>query len=448
MFGKDKFEALLTRALRASKAPATEVVVLAMDEYLTRFANNGIHQNVAETNVSVYFRAIDGKRAGEATTGNLTDDGLKEAAERALLHARQQPEDPDFPGLPDPEPIPHVEAVNEETLAFSPDQRAKAVGVMCKLAAAQGLKAFGAFTNGVYEVGMATSRGLVAYHPATQADLQTVVMGANGSGWGEESDWKVGELDAERVGREAVEKATRAQNPRAIEPGKYTVILDPYAVQDILIWLDLAGMSALAVQEGRSWMNDRIGKQAMSPLVSIWDDGLDPAGIPMPIGFDGLPRRRVSLVDKGVIGEPVYDHATAMKEGKQSTGHALPPFIPPWLKGPHAFNLFMAAGDQTVEEMIRSTKRGLYITRFWYTRVVHPRDCVLTGMTRDGVMMIENGELTFPVKNLRFTQAYVEAMANVEAVGSVSKLLAGDSGLALRVPALKVRDFTFTGITV
>jgi predicted Zn-dependent protease len=448
MFGHEQFEGLLKRALGASEAPETEVVILAMDEYLTRFANNGIHQNVAETNVSVYFRAIDGKRAGQAVTGNLSDEGLKEAAERALLHARQQREDPDFPGLPDPEPIPAVQAIDEETIEFSPVERAEAVGVICRLAADRDLQAFGAFTTGLYEVGMASSRGVMAYHPVTRADLQTVVMGDNGSGRAQESTWEVAKINAERVGLEAVEKATRVQNPQTIKPGKYTVVLDPYATDDILSWLDFAGMSALTVQEGRSWMNDRIGQQVMSPLVSIWDDGHDPSGIPMPLGFDGLPRQRVVIVDKGVIGYPVYDYATAKKEGIRSTGHALPPFIPPWFRGPHPLNLFMAEGDATVEEMITSTQRGLYITRFWYTRLVHPRDCVLTGMTRDGVMMIENGELTFPVKNLRFTQSYVEAMANVEAVGSEAKLLAEDYGFAQRVPGLKIRDFMFTGITV
>lgn len=448
MFGQDKFEELLKRALRASEAPDTEIVIYAMDEYLTRFANNGIHQNVAETNVMVYFRAIDGKRAGQAVTGNLTEEGLKEAAERALLHAQRQREDPDFPGLPEPEPIPHVQAIDGETIEFSPVERAEAVGVICKLAAEQGVKAFGAFTTSTVEIGMASSRGVMAYHPATRVDLQTVIMGENGSGQAHESGWKVAEVNAERVGREAIEKAIRAQNPQGIEPGQYTVVLDPYTTEDILTWLDFAGMSALTVQEGRSWMNDRVGKQIMSPLVSIWDDGNDPTGIPMPIGFDGLPRQRVTVVDKGVIGEPVYDYATAKKEGKSSTGHTLPPFIPPWLRGPHPFNLFMAPGETSVEEMIASTGRGLYITRFWYTRLVHPRDCVLTGMTRDGVMMIEDGKLTFPVKNLRFTQSYVEAMANVEAVGNTSKLLMGNYGFTFHAPALKIRDFTFTGITV
>jgi predicted Zn-dependent protease len=211
-----------------------------------------------------------------------------------------------------------------------------------------------------------------------------------------------------------------------IDHGEYTVVLDPYVTQDLMSGLNFYGMGAQSVQEGRSWMIDRMGKQAMSPQVSIWDDALDPNGTPIPFDFEGTPKRRVDLVKEGVVIGPVYDRTTAYKENKTSTGHALPPTFR--FFGPVATNLFMAPGEMGVDEMISSTERGLYITRFWYTRLVHPADCVVTGMTRDGVFMIEDGEITFPVKNLRFTQSYVDALAGV--------------------PALKLRNFNFTGSTV
>jgi predicted Zn-dependent protease len=194
-------------------------------------------------------------------------------------------------------------------------------------------------------------------------------------------------------------------------------------------------------------MNDRLGQQAMSPLVSIWDDGLDINGMPMPFDYEGVPKQRVDIVRFGVVCGPVYDRYSAQKAGTASTGHALPPAFR--VLSPQAINLFMAAGETSRDEMIRSTPRGLYITRLWYTRLVHPRDCVITGMTRDGVFMIENGELAYPVKNLRFTQSYVQALADVEAVGREVRLIFTEYGsVAQHVPSLKIARFNFTGSTV
>ncbi len=446
MFGQEKIEALTKRALKVSQAPATEVVVMADHNFLTRFASNAIHQNVNETNVEVYVRAVDGQRSGWANSTDLSDEGLERAAGRALAHARAVPADPAFPGLPDPQPVSSLPAVDEEALAFTPEERATAVGVVCKLAKERGLMAYGAYTTNLSEVGVGSSKGVMAYHASTLANLQTVVRGENGSGWAQRSGWQVGVIDGEDVAREAVERAVRAQNPRRIEHGVYTVILDTYAVLDILSQLNFVGFGADSVQEGRSWMNDRIGQPIMSDKVTIYDDGASPQGIPLPFDFQGTPRRKVFMAEAGTIGGPVYDHYTASKEGKQSTGHALPPNLPAFLRGPLGFNLFMQGGDSSVEDMIASTERGLYITRFWYTRTVHPRDCVITGMTRDGVMLIENGEIAAPVKDLRFTQSYVNALAAVEAVARETRLLWDD--FAVRVPALKIREFTFTGVTM
>lgn len=448
MLGQHPAEDLLKRALHFSKTDETEVLVMAQDSYLTRFANNIIHQNVAETNVRVTVRAIVGRRVGMASTNHLGDDALAQAVERAVAHARQQPEDPDFPGLPDPQPIDPAPAFDADTAGCSPEARARAVGAVCRLAAERSFIAAGAFRTTASELAIANSRGVLAYHTRTEADLQTVVTGEEGTGWAQASSWKAGELDAEAIGGEAVEKTMRAQHPRRIEPGEYTIVVDPYATSDLLGMLNFTGMSAQAVQEGRSWMNDRLGQQAMSRLTTIWDDGHDPSGAPLPFDFEGMPRRRVSIVDQGVIGGPVYDRYTAKKEGRETTGHASPPNMQ-FVTGPLALNLFMAPGDSSVDEMIRSTQMGLYVTRFHYTRPVHPRDCVVTGMTRDGVCLIENGELAYPVKNLRFTQSYLKALAGVQAVSREQRTFINEyTGGAVRAPALKIEAFTFTGSTV
>jgi len=447
VLGQYVAENLLKRALRFSQADETQVLVSAHESYLTRFANNVIHQNVAEANVGVTIRAVVGKRSGTATTNRTDDEALAQAAERALLHARRQPEDPDFAGLPDPRPIEPAHSFDEDTASLTPEARARSVGVVRDLAAERRLGASGALRTSAGELALGNSHGIMAYHAGTTADLQAVVTGEDGTGQAQASSWKASDVDAEALGREAVGKAVRAQHPRAIQPGEYTVVLDPYATQDLVAMLNSTGMSAQAVQEGRSWMNDRMGEPIMSPLVSIWDDGHDPAGSPLPFDFEGTPRQRTPIVEHGVVRGPVYDRYTAKKEGRESTGHATPPTMR-FVSGPLAMNLFVAAGGASVDEMIRSTPRGLYITRFWYTRPVHPRDCIVTGMTRDGLFMIEDGELAYAVKNLRFTQSYVKAMEHAQAVSRERRTLIMEFGGAYCVPALKIEAFNFTGSTV
>ena len=288
-----------------------------------------------------------------------------------------------------------------------------------------------------------STKGAKAYHAGTFAGLLVMAISETSAGWSKGGSWRVEDIDSDALAAEAVDKALKGQNPQPVEPGEYTVVLDPYAVDDMLSSLSLYGMGALAVQEGRSWMNGLIGEQAMSPLISIWDDGADMEGWPVPFDAEGVPRQRTQLIQDGVVLEPVHNSYTAGKDGKQSTGHQYT-FTGP----PVASNLFMKSGDSSLEKMISSTQRGLYITRFHYTRVVHNRNCVMTGMTRDGTFLIENGHLTHPVKDLRFTQSYVEALAEVESVGSQSKLMLNEVGFATKVPALKISRFNFTGVTV
>jgi len=451
MIGHSQTKQLLDRVLSFSSADETEVVLLGLEAQLTRFANNTIHQHVAETNRYLVVRAALGRRVGVAATNNLTDAGLERAVETAIAAARLRPEDPDFPGLPVPASVPETVSFDEATAGYSPVDRAQLVRTVCQRAEEKGCVASGAFRTGVHEWAVANSHGLFAYHPATEADLTTVVMTEDSSGFSADASWKVAEVDVVALGEEAIDKALRSRNPQPLEPGLYPVVLEPYATRDLLGTLAITA-GANFVQEGRSWMNGRQGKRLVSPLISIWDDGLDPAGWPQPFDFEGVPRQRVDIVREGVVGDILYDRARAAKEGKASSGHALPADNPfnPWLNaarlGPIPLHIFMGTGNSTLEEMIAGTERGLYVTRFWYTRTVHPRDAVVTGMTRDGTFLIERGELTTPVRNLRFTQSYVEALAGAEAVGREARCTWSDPGIH-RAPALKLAAFNFTGAT-
>lgn len=446
MLGTDFVNERVGRALQLSKSDETQITFQAHDQSLTRFANNIIHQNVSESNGTLTITAILGKQTGRASTNDLSDEGLSKAAERALNHAQNRMEDPNFPGLPEAQSVQTVQAFDEETAYCEPAVRAEAVGQICKHALANKLTAFGAYSTAAAEVAVANSKGVMAYHSGTRATLQTTISGDNGSSMAEDSNWRISQLNVSAIGQEAIEKALKAQNPRPVEPGRYDVVLGPYAVMDIVNNLSWTGIGARSVQEGDSWMVGRMGKEVMKPSISIWDDGCDPVGAPLPFDFEGMPRRRVSIVDKGVVRGPVHDRYTAARDGLETTGHASPPDMR-WIGGPIAFHLFMGTGNSSLEEMIRTTGRGLYINRFWYTRTVHPRDCIITGMTRDGVWMIDDGQLSYPIKDLRFTQSYIDALANVIAVGRDQRLQISEMGSAVCVPALKIADFNFTGVT-
>ncbi|MCX8068250.1 MAG: TldD/PmbA family protein [Anaerolineae bacterium] len=452
MLGEKAIREMLGRVLALSRAEETEVLFFGLEERLTRFANNTIHQNVTAADAAVVVRAVVGRRAGIGVTNDLSDAGLERAAEEALAAARLQPEDPHFPGLPEPVPVEPALAFDERTAAYTPEDRARPVAVVCRRAQEVGVSASGAFRTAVHEFAVANSRGLFVYHPTTIADLTTVAMTETSAGYAAGASWRVEEVDVIGLGERAIGKALRGQNPRPLEPGVYTVVLEPSAVGDIVDFI--AGMAGgMAVAEGRSWMTGREpGEVVASPKISIWDDGRDPAGWPMPFDFEGMPRQRVDIIREGRVGSPVYDRRWAALAGRTTTGHALPPVNPfsPWLTaasaGPLPLHPTMGPGEHTLEEMIASTDYGLYVTRFHYTRVVHPREAVITGMTRDGTFLIEHGELTVPVRNLRFTQSYVEALAKVEMVGREVHCERPDFTI-VRAPALKIAEFRFTGAT-
>lgn len=451
MLERGQAQELSHQILKRCGKNQAELFLFHKEQSLTRFANNSIHQNVAEHNLTIYLRLLLDRRHGTASTNRVEPAALDELVSRARANAAANPEDPDFFGLAESAKYSTIDTFDQTTANYSPVLRAEQVGIVCRLAHDKGLNASGAFSTGVNGTSYANSQGLFAYHIITEADFQTVVMSDDSSGRAQVSGWKSEEINPEAVGGEAIRKAEQGHNPKHVEPGEFAVILDPYVTDDLLDNLNRNGMGGRTVLDGRSWMTDRIGEQIMSPQVSIWDDGMNPDGMPIPFDSEGVPKQKVDIVTQGVASNPVYDRYTAGKAGSNSTGHALPPYFPAFMNtyGPIGLNLFMQPGEASLEEMIRSTKKGLYITRFWYTRLVHPRDCIVTGMTRDGVFMVENGEIVYPVKNLRFTQSYVEALAKVETIGRETRLLKSEYGIYAKcVPALKLNGFNFTGVTV
>ncbi len=437
---------LAERALgHAERAGATEAeaLVMAEDAALTRFANSQIHQNVAETNVSVNLRFVVGKRVAVASSGRTDDEGLRRLAENAAAIAGVVEELEDWGGLPGPTTAEDVEAAySRATAEASPESRADGVRAVIAAADAAGVTAFGSFSTGTETYAIANSNGARQAGTRTTAQLLTVSMGpGGGTGYAEAAAVDATTIDAAAIGRESADKARATANSVAVDAGDYPVVLEEYAVVDILDMLGYLGFSALAVQEERSFVE--IGKRIGSELVTITDDGRDPAGLPLWFDFEGVAKQRVPLVESGVCRGVVYDAQTAARDGVTSTGHGLPAPNP---YGPFPLNMIMSPGTTARDELIGGLDRGLLVTRFHYTNPVHPKLAIVTGMTRDGTFLVEGGRIVAPVRNLRFTQSYLDALAGISAVAGERRTLKGFLG-GVVVPAVRIDGWTFTGTT-
>jgi len=427
----------------AAGATQAEVLFSEGDSALTRFANSEIHQNVTERDAQVSLRFVDGRRVGCAATNRLDDEALRRLAERAAAIARLQPEQEEALELPEPGQVALVTgASSQATRDASPESRAAGAREVIAAADAVGVLAYGSFTTSVERIGVINSKGVDVIEERTSASLITVSMGGDGeAGYASSSAVDVTEIDAAAIGREAAGRTRDSRGAVSIEPGDYQVVLEPYAVADLLETLGYVGFSALAVQEDRSFHES--GRVVGSNLVTIVDDSTDPAGLPASFDYEGVAKERVTLIERGICRDVVFDAQTAKRAGRRSTGHGLPA---PNSYGPFPLNMLMAPGDASHEELVSGLDRGLIVTRFHYTNPVHPKLAIVTGMTRDGLFLVERGEVVGPVRNLRFTQSYLAALAGVEAVGRDRFRVSGDFSPVV-VPAVRIAAFTFTGAT-
>jgi PmbA protein len=449
MVSRDEDAAALALADRAvglaldAGAGEAEALVAAEDGALTRFANSEIHQNVAQRDVMLNLRVVLGKRVAVASSGRTDDEGLRSLVANALAIARVVEELPDWGGLPTQTRTPRDgPAFAQGTASATPEFRADAVRRVIAAADEAGVTAYGSFQTGIETTAIANSNGIRVAGSRTAAQLITVSMGPNGgTGYGEAAAVDATTIDPAAIGREAAEKARASANAVALEHGDYGVVLEEPAVVDLLDMLGYLGFSALAVQEERSFFEP--GKRIGSELVTITDDGADPAGLPMAFDYEGVAKQRVRLIERGACGAVVYDAQTAARDGVASTGHGLPAPNP---YGPFPLNMVMDAGEASREELLGGLDRGLLVTRFHYTNPVHPKLAIVTGMTRDGTFLVEGGRIVGPVKNLRYTQSYLDALRGTVAVGRERRTLKGFLGAAV-VPAVRIEGWTFTGTT-
>ena len=445
---RDEVTVLLDRVIASSTAPQTEALYLGQDSALTRFATNQIHQNMREHDASLQVRIIDGERVGVAATNRLDEGGIRDVVERATAIAQRAAPNLRVAVLPEPDGREYDPELGyiAATAEAGADRRAEGARAVIDAGEAKGLQASGSFATSVMTMAVANTNGIRAVHRSTRASLLTVMMdgfeSGAASGYAQAGSPDVGEIDAEALGLEAARKGDEMRGAGELEAGEYEVILEEYAVAGLLEYLSYIGFSGLALEEGRSFME--LGTRVMGDTVSIRDDGSDPTGLPAPIDFEGVVRQRVELIKDGVANAVVHDAATGGRAGTGSTGHALPA---PNLFGPMALNIFMEPGDTPRDELIGAVKRGVWVTRFHYINPVHPKKAILTGMTKDGTFLIEDGKLTRPLMNFRFTQSVPEAFSDVRAASRETKLLPGEFFGASRCPALHLGSFNFTGVT-
>jgi predicted Zn-dependent protease len=438
------FEETARKVLAQVRGGSAELLFTARNEGLTRFGNNVVSQHVQSRDHEVTIRVLKGRRQGRASCNQLDDAALARAVRRAEELADRAPDDPSLLPPVGLQTYPRLPEASAATLALEPDEKVEAVRSVVSDCRKKGLTAAGIFSHGVQAVGLANSEGLMAFHEGTSATFSMTVMGKDSSGWAELSHRDVSKIAPVELGRRAVEKAVSGQRPKTADAGEYTVILEPAAVAELIQFMAWEGFGALPYQEGRSFMTGRIGRRMMDERVTILDDVQHPDTIGMPFDFEGVPRRRVMLIEQGTAKGVVYDRKTARKEGIASTGHALPQ---PSLHGPMPLNLVMRPGDATIEEMIRTTERGLWVIHFHYTNLLDPVRLTITGMTRDGTYRVEKGKVRNAVKNLRFTESVVEAFDRIEAVGRETVYTHSFWGGGIVCPAVKIRGFNFSSAT-
>ncbi|MBZ5577180.1 MAG: TldD/PmbA family protein [Acidobacteriia bacterium] len=432
----------VTEAASAGGVTEIEAILSSETQALTRFANNTIHQNVSERTMHLSVRPVIEGRTARAGTNRLDRDAIRRVVDEAIAIARLTEPDSELPPLAEPAGYAQPVRQFEDTAAASPEERARAVTEAIHAVESQGQTAAGIYSTGESFYALMNSRGVAASHRETLARFSITAMAADSSGWAKASACHHTAFQPLQLAQTAARKAAASRDPRELAPGRYTVVLEPAAVLD-LVGQMFGDFSATAIRDGRSFLNDRIGQKLFGDNITIHDDALDPQQSGPPFDGEGVPRRRLTLVERGVVREIAYCRQAAAHAGVEPTGHGFP--LPNEV-GEAPMNIVIAGANSTVDEMIASTERGILVTRFWYIREVDPYEKIFTGMTRDGTFLIEAGKVTAGVRNFRFNQSLIEMLSNVEALSAAVRA-SGEEVFDLVAPAMKVRAFNFTETT-
>jgi PmbA protein len=435
-----------SHAIDHARADGVEVVVLGSRTGLTRYARSEIIQNTQRTELRAYVRAVVGDSLASAATNQLDAEHMRRAADAAVAAAKASRPDADWPGLPRPDEVGRPEPLyswDEATAAASPAMRARAVSDI--LGVTSSLEAAGIFETSSHVYGVCSSEGVDCYDAHTRCVTTCLVDTGESTGWGEHSSHSAGEVDASAAARRALDKARRRRDPRDAAPGAYEVVLEPAAVATLIDYLSYAGMGAKQVIDGESFLSSRAEEMVAAPGITVADDVFHPESVGISFDLEGVPKKRVAVIDAGRATGPVTDLRTARKLGVETTGH----FSGSNEFGPYASNVVLAPGDRNIDDLVGEVDEGLLVTRFHYVNILDRPRTLLTGMTRDGTFRVTKGEIAGAVRNLRFTESVLDALAASRGIGRELVAFAPEYGTfgSTVAPALRVGEFHFTSAT-
>ena len=445
MTGQVKLLTALTTLVRSAGADGVSACAHAKTRRVFRFAFGAIHQDLVQESVTVTVKVIRDRRVGVASTDTLSADGLKRCVTAAGEIARHSPAQQGLPELPRRHRVTASGDYVASTARLSASAAVSRLKRLFQFSRGAGAELAGSFITGEDEFAVANSSEVACYSASTVSGAKFVTMYRDLSGYASGVHRDIECLNEEALLKRSLTQSLHRREPVTVPLGAYEVILEPEAVAELVTWLGYTAFGAKSVEERTSFLAGRLGERVFAPSITITDDGRDPATLRLPFDFEGSPRRKVTLIDRGKAAGIVYDAAYGTRFHQPSTGHAMPPDE---TEGPLPLHLLMAPGQSSLPEMIRSCRRGLLIPRFHYVNgLLNPREALMTGLTREGTFLIERGRLVAPVKTLRFTQSLLDAFSRVRNVSKERRLVADPSqelGCAV-MPALHLATFTFTG---
>jgi predicted Zn-dependent protease len=437
----DRIVDIFKQAIKQSPADQTEFVCESEEFYLTRFAENMIHQNMGRSDSTIWCRVAVGKKVAVARSNNPSEQGVKDLNRIACDVARTRNDDPDFASFVGSKKAAESAGFNKKTFQHPAASRADAIAEIVGKARAANLTCAGTYQTSGTSLAVVNSLGTEQFGRTSEYRFTLTAAAPNGrSGWAQAAGRDASAFDFMSSAQRALDKASFTGEPVKLDPGQYTVILEPDAAANFLLFLAFLGFGGKTLYQERSFMSNRISQQIMGSNITISEDPQNSLIEYMPFDYEGVPRKKVVIVKDGIASAGVYDSYYARLAGTESTGDALPPdnnF------GPYPKAMVLNGGDSTVDDMIKSTPSGIYVTRFWYLNYLNPMKTMVTGYTRDGTFLIENGRITKPVVDMRVQQSMLEAFLNVELLSSEQRLIPQYGALML-VPFMKIRDFTLS----
>ena len=438
IYTKEQAQALLKKVLSYSKADECEVSLGGSEGGNVRYALNAVSTAGDISTVGLSVTSVYGKKAGSATIDQFDDASLERVVRRSEELAQLAPENPEYMPMLGQSEFKEAITYNANTAAMTPESRAEMVGKSLQVTKDAKLFAAGFLENSSGFNSVMNSKGLFAYNKSSDVTFSVTTRNEGGtiSGYAARGFTDVSKLDTASATRVATMKANASANPKALEPGKYTVILEPVAATYMME--NMFRFDARSAEEGRSFLSKkgggtRLGEQLVDPKVTIYSDPFNTDLPGSTWGGDGLPREKTMWIDKGVVKNLSYSRYWAQKKGVQP------------IPGPT--NIIMEGGTQSLEDLIKGTEKGILVSRLWYIRMVDPQSLLLTGLTRDGTFYIENGKIMFPVKNFRFNESPVIMLNNLEALGKQERSISVESYRSYLIPPMKIRDFTFSSLS-